>query len=336
MTMLTREYLLIVALVLVAWLTAGGMAVRSVSRIWLRHWAEQRLRGAATALAYLERPQRLLAAAAAGVALVLVLSGVLLGLAHDGAALAVAIAAYAVLVIALGQIVPRAVARVWAAPLVPLTLPVLRVAEIAAAPFASLGRLVVDRREPGAATAPADAERDAIHELLREGELEGVGEHDEIAIINGVFEFGEKVVRDVMTPRADVFALDASTEPRSLARRIAQSAYSRVPIYRGSLDNVIGMLHAFDVLKTRGEQMPPLRPVAHTSPDAPCNALLMEMLRDRRHLAIVRDVGSGGHTLGLVTLEDLLEELVGDIHDEHDEPAPPVQVNAPAGGAPRV
>ena len=92
-----------------------------------------------------------------------------------------------------------------------------------------------------------------------------------------------------------------------------------MPVFDGSLDNVVGMVHAFDVLKLRGERMPELRPVASALATTPCSELLFKMLRTRTHLAIVYDAER--RALGLVTLEDLLEELVGDIRDEHDEPA---------------
>jgi putative hemolysin len=157
--------------------------------------------------------------------------------------------------------------------------------------------------------------------LLREGELEGVGEREEIAIITGVVEFGEKIARDVMTPRAEVFGLPAEISAREIALGVAQSGYSRVPIYRGTLDDVVGIVHAFDVLKAGGERRPPIRPIASAGPEMPCTDLLFQMLRGRRHLAIVRD--ATGRTVGLVTLEDLLEELVGDIRDEYDEPETP-------------
>lgn len=317
--MIDFELPLLLALVIVAWLTAGGMAVRSVSRIWLRHWAERRLRGFAAAVGYLERPQRLLVAASAGVAMTLLLAGVRLGISDSGAQLLLRLAVYSGIVVLLGQLVPRAIARRWSLPLVPVLLPVLHAAELLASPMVSLGRVLagpIERRFPPRIAEP---ESDAIQDLLREGELEGIGEHDEIAIISGVVEFGAKVVREVMTPRGEIFALEEKTDPRQLAERIAKSAYSRVPIYRESLDNVIGMVHAFDVLKARGEHMPPVRPVAFAEPDTPCNELLFRMLRERLHLAIVRD--EARWTLGLVSLEDLLEELVGDIRDEHDEPA---------------
>jgi len=115
--------------------------------------------------------------------------------------------------------------------------------------------------------------------------------------------------------------LPDGVDPHTLASQIAQSRYSRVPIYHGTLDNIVGMVHVFDVIKARGETPDALRPVAFSAPGAPCNELLFRMLRERLYLAIVRD--DGGKTLGLVTLEDLLEELVGDIRDEHDEPEPP-------------
>ena len=132
-------------------------------------------------------------------------------------------------------------------------------------------------------------ERDAIQDLLREGELEGVGEREEIAIISGVVEFSEKIVRDVMTPRSEMFALPSGVDPHTLASQIAQSRYSRVPIYDGALDNIIGMVHAFDVIKAHGEMPERIRPVAFSTAAAPCNELLFRMLRERLHLAIVRD-----------------------------------------------
>src|ERR671929_2312802 len=97
--LLERPYIFAIALLVVACLTAGAMAVRSVSRIWLRHWTERRLRGSAAAVTYLERPHRLLIGASTGVALTLVLSGVMLGLKHSGMQLLIDIAVYVTLVV---------------------------------------------------------------------------------------------------------------------------------------------------------------------------------------------------------------------------------------------
>ena len=312
---------LIIALVVVAWLTAGGMAVRSVSRLWLRHWAERQLRGAEAAVAYLERPHRLLTAANAGVALTLLVAGLMVGIASQGLQVLWDALLFAATTVVFGQLIPRALARRWPSTLAPITLPILRLAELVTAPIIAAGRALARLFVRERPDTPASDDRDIIQDLLREGELEGVGERDEIAIISGVVEFSEKVVRQVMTPRSDVFALADGVNAHTLAIQIAQSRYSRVPIYHETLDNVVGMVHAFDLIKAHGDMPAPLRPVAFSAPGAPCNELLFRMLRERLHLAIVRD--ESGHALGLVTLEDLLEELVGDIRDEHDEPEPP-------------
>lgn len=314
--------LVLLAVVSTGLLTAGSIAVRSVSRIWLRHWVERRLAGATLAELYLDRPQRLIVSAGAGIALTVFLAGV--GVAsQDASPLSLALRAVlvAVLVILAGQVVPRALARRWPARAVPALVPLLHAVDALLLPMRAAGTAIAGALGARRPAEPAEEARDNIEDLLREGQLEGVGEPQEMAIITGVVQFGEKTVREVMTPRDQVFALDVALPPRELAARLAQSAYSRVPVYEGTLDAVVGIVHAFDVLTTGGEVMPPVLPVHVASPDTPCNDLLVAMLRQRRHLAVVRE--AGGSTLGIVTLEDVLEELVGDIRDEHDEPAPP-------------
>ncbi len=321
---MTHATLLILTIVLVACLTAAATAVRSVSRIWLRHWVERRLSGAKTAALYLERPQRLLLAATTGVAMIVFLAGTFIGTSVRGGTLgrAEAIVVYALALLLAGQLIPRAVARRWSIAIIPVLLPILRVVEFVFMPLLVVARRLTGESNREAAEAlPSDAEM--LEELLREGELEGVGDHTEIRIIEGVVQFGAKSLGQVMTPRKDVFAIDERTPPEEVARQLAHSGYSRVPIYRDSLDNVIGMLHAFDFLQSEDDGPPQLRPVAEATTRMPANDFLSRMLRERRHFAVVRD--DGGHVVGIVTLEDLLEELVGDIRDEHDEPAAPVR-----------
>lgn len=310
------------AVVVIALLTAGSTALRAVSRIWLRHWVERRLAGATLAERFLERPQRLLVAAGSAVTLAAFLAG---AASATGEALAVVarVAALAIVILILGQLVPRALARRWPVRFVPALLPVLRAADAVTTPARLLGvRLAAPAhrraaRAHSARTVGEEARTD-IEELLREGQLEGVSETEEMAIITGVVQFGEKRARDVLTARDQIFALDVATPPAEIASAVARAGYSRVPLYRGSLDDVAGIIHAFDVLKTAGEEPPPVRPAYTADADARCNVLLAAMLRTRRHLAVVRD--ADGHTLGILTLEDLLEELVGEIRDEHDEP----------------
>lgn len=319
---MSNAVLLLITIAIVACLTAAATAVRSVSRIWLRHWVERRLSGAQTAALYLERPQRLLLAASTGVAMVVFVAGTFIATAVEGGvfAHARAIVAYALALLLLGQLIPRAIAKRWASAMIPLLIPLLRLVEFVFMPLLLLARrLTGEARREASEEHHTDAE--ALEELLREGELEGVGEHTEIAIIEGVVQFGEKTLREVMTPRKDVFALSVRTPGAEVARQVAQTRYSRVPMYGDSLDDVKGMLHAFDLLEMEGDQLPPLRPVTFATAGMPCNDFLFKMIRGRSHLAVVRD--DAGQTVGIVTLEDLLEELVGDIRDEHDEPVAP-------------
>jgi len=312
---------LVLTIAFVAWLTAAATAVRTVSRIWLRHWVEQQLSGSGVAQLYLDRPQRLLLASGTGVALTVFTGGILLALGsgHSAPMLAVEALVYAVALLVFGQLIPRAIARRWASVLIPVLLPPLQFVDMLLRPVLWLVRRLTGEVHREAGEAP-ETEEEVLEELLREGELEGVGEAGEIAIISGVMQFSEKCVRDVMTPRADIVAVQETLDPADLAHRVASSGYSRVPIYRDSLDQVVGVVRVFDVLKNGGKAAPPIRPIAFARPAMLAKELLSNMLRDRKHLALVRE--DGGPIIGLVTLEDLLEELVGDIRDEHDEPDP--------------
>lgn len=309
--------LVLLLVLMVAWLTAAATTVRTVSRIWLRHWAERKIAGTATEEMYLARPARLLMAAGTGIAaLTLSIGAVSAAQAESPLDAARTLAIAAVLLLVIGQLLPRALARRWGMQMVPVLLPALHGLGVVATPVLKLAEWVaraVARPEP---QRPEDP-RDALEDLLREGELEGVGEADESAIISGVVEFGDRRVRDVMTPRDRIVAVDRALGAAEISRRVAQNAFSRIPVVDGDLDNVIGMIHSFDVLERPGAPVARIRRLAVASPETPCVELMRTMLRERRHLAIVRD--EQGRTVGLATLEDLVEELVGDIRDEHDD-----------------
>ena len=315
----TFSLLIVVAIVGV--LTAAATSVRAVSRLWLRHWIEHRQRATPAMRQYLERPARLAHAAGTASTLTVFVWGAILAGSEGLRSWAFARDAVVglVLLLVVGQLLPRAIGRKWAPQLVPVLIPVLLVVDLLVTPFlrvaqAATGLLVRRWQRP-------DSEaREGLEDLLREGAFDGMAATEEMAIISGVMQFGEKTVADVMTPRADIFALDASLSAREVAERMAQSGYSRVPLYHEQLDHIAGMIHVFDVFKLAGERMPALRPITRAEPTKPANELLFELLRARRQLAIVFDGQS--HVVGLVTLEDLLEELVGEIRDEHDEPSP--------------
>jgi len=304
----------------VAVLTVGATAVRTVSRLWLRHWIEHRHGDPKRMARYLERPMRLVHAAGTGIAIAVFTMGAMIVM-QDGArsvALLRDVVLFLLAVVIVGQLVPRAIGRRWAPKLAPVFVPVLRVVDIVVTPFLHVAGAATRLLVPSSRRGDSEA-REGLEDLLRDGAFEGMRATEEMAIISGVMQFGEKTVAQVMTPRAAVFMLDEATEPVELALRVAQAAYSRVPIFRGSPDQIVGMLYAFDVFKLAGTRRPPLRPITVTPPTRAANELLFELLRSRRQLAIVQE--EGGPVVGLVTMEDLLEELVGEIRDEHDEPA---------------
>lgn len=320
---MTPAFVLAITVLVVAMLTAAATTVRTVSRIWLRHWVERQLSGSASIAArYLERPQRLILVAGTSIAVTVFVAGAILGAVagHSSLARARAVIIYAAVLFVFGQLIPRAVARRWSTALLPTLLPVLRVFDTAFRPILALVRRLTGERAHALQAAGDDVT--GLEELLREGELEGVGDKEEFAIISGVVQFRDKVVREVMTPRDKIFSLDAALAPKEQARRIAAAGYSRVPVYRGSLDNIIGIVHAFDVLRSAPDEAEnaalALRPVTKLPPEARCHDSLFRMLRERQHLALVVE---GERVLGVVALEDLIEELVGDIRDEHDEPS---------------
>ena len=225
----------------VAWFVAAATAIRSVSRIWLRHWAQGRARAVRAVALYLSRPEQLLLTAGVAVTAIAGTVGATLGgRGGDTWSLAIRLLVAATFVLVGGQLLPRAIARRWARPLVPVLLPSVQVAALVATPLFWLGRALA------AAVRRAPPPEEPVNAVFRDGAREGVSADQDAQIVSGVVRPADRIVRDVMTPRAEVFAVDADTPPRAMAEAIAGAAYSRVPVYRGTFDTVIGMVHAFD------------------------------------------------------------------------------------------
>src|SRR3972149_1871914 len=141
-------------------------------------------------------------------------------------------------------------------------------------------------------------------------------------MIYSIFDIGETLVREIMIPRMDVLALDMGTPVPEAVNAVISVGHSRIPVYRGSIDNVVGLLYAKDLLRvwqSGGQTTPlrgPLRPAYFVPETKKVDDLLAELQQQRIHMAIVVDEYGG--TAGLVTLEDIVEEIVGEIRDEYD------------------
>jgi CBS domain containing-hemolysin-like protein len=164
---------------------------------------------------------------------------------------------------------------------------------------------------------------EAMDALLEAGEEEGILEESDRELLRSVVEFGDKVVREVMTPRPEIFAVPSSLTLKQFTAAIEQHPFSRVPVYRDSLDNITGIAFAHDLLQVSDEdaETMPLaqmqRPAAFVPETKMVAELLREMQSEKQHMRIVIDEYGG--VAGIVTIEDLLEAIVGNIADEHDE-----------------
>jgi CBS domain containing-hemolysin-like protein len=186
---------------------------------------------------------------------------------------------------------------------------------------------LADERPPEQTEHPSEA----VDALIEAGQEEGILEESDRELIQSVVEFGDKTVREVMTPRPEIMAVPREATVEQFTELLRTKPYSRVPVYEGSIDHIKGIVFAHDVLQvldtearqhTVGELM---KPVEFVPESKRVSALLRELQREGQHMAIVIDEYGG--TAGVVTMEDLVEEIVGEIRDEHEAEADIVREN---------
>ncbi|NOY91208.1 MAG: HlyC/CorC family transporter [Deltaproteobacteria bacterium] len=195
-----------------------------------------------------------------------------------------------------------------------------------AAPLAFLGRSVGSLVPRGGGGDPERLAALAVEHVIEEGEEEGFIAEDQALLLRSVLEFRQTVAREVMVPRTQLAAFELRTPMAEIVRQVMESGHSRYPVYDGSIDQVVGVLYAKDLFQAlQGQEdgdVVELRAVVR-SPAFFCpetqkvGRLLREMQARRVHLAVVVDEFGG--TSGVLTLEDILEEIVGEIRDEHDD-----------------
>ena len=159
-----------------------------------------------------------------------------------------------------------------------------------------------------------------MQQLIDAGEEEGLLSEDEGEMIQSILSFRDTVAREIMVPRTDAVIVSADTSIEELLQLIIENGHSRFPVYSENIDNVIGILHVKDLLSSWKQEHLDLKSVLRTPyfiPETKKISQLLRELRDRKsHMAIVIDEYGG--TAGLVTIEDIIEEIIGEIHDEHD------------------
>jgi CBS domain containing-hemolysin-like protein len=223
-------------------------------------------------------------------------------------------------------VAPRTVGRQHADRVAPITATILTVATRILGPIPQLLIFVGNAITPGRGfrTGPFSTETE-LRELVDYAEASSVIESGERAMIHSVFEFGDTIAREVMVPRGDVVYIERYKNLRQTLSLFLRSGFSRVPVIDENLDDIVGFAYLKDVVRRDFEDPDVeftqrvdevMRPALYVPESKPIDALLSEMQTSRQHIAVVVDEYGG--TAGLVTIEDLLEEIVGEITDEYD------------------
>jgi CBS domain containing-hemolysin-like protein len=210
----------------------------------------------------------------------------------------------------------------WGARLSPLIRAFRLVFGLPARALVVSGRVLLRRRGAHGHLEEASSEDDSLLTLVEMGQANGGIEAEERAMIRGIIKLVGTAAREIMVPRIDIVAVDTEDTVDDVMALVMERGYSRIPLYEDTIDNVVGVLYAKDFLRylSRGAHPPSLKDVARPPFFIPeskkVDELLSEMRASRVHMAIVVDEYGG--TAGLVTIEDLLEEIVGEIEDEYD------------------
>jgi len=222
---------------------------------------------------------------------------------------------------ALPQLLYRRTSAHWLLPLAP----VLRLCALLARPCVALltfFQRLVDLTDDTAAAADEPTPAENIEALISAGTEEGLIAEEDRELIQSVVEFGDKVVREVMTPRPNIIAISADATLEQLRQLVITEQYSRIPVYEQNIDQVIGFIHVRDMFeleedeREKGTVRELVRPIKLVPETKPASALMRQMQQENSHMVIVVD--EYGNTAGLATMEDLLEVIIGEIRDEHE------------------
>lgn len=225
-------------------------------------------------------------------------------------------------VLTFGEIIPKSLAKLLPEKFAMFSAPLIGLLVVVFTPFSFLfkklqnllGKLAKNDEEQGMT-------EEELVSIIEEAEESGDIDEDESTLIKSAIEFNELEVGDIFTPRIDITAVRSDVTKEDLAKEFSESGYSRLPVYEEDLDNIIGIVYYKDFFTTSFNQGTPIseiiKPVMYVTKTQKINDLLRDLQEKQLHLAVVTD--EYGSTAGIVTLEDILEEIVGEIWDEHDE-----------------
>jgi CBS domain containing-hemolysin-like protein len=311
-------------------LTAFRTALRAVSRLRVRYLAEQNAPGAKMLENLIVKPSRLMSSLilidnSSNILAVALTTALVSNYLHD---YAVIVSSFAMifLILIFGEIVPRTIGIRKAEPIALKTAGFLNFIARAFSPitklFIAIANIFVRIFGGNPIEELPVATEEELISMVGAGEEEGVIEEEEKELIHSIFEFGDTIVREVMVPRMDMVTVSVDSSVEDVLSFVIKEGHSRIPVYQDTVDNIIGIIYAKDLLiqLSKGKIDIPLKKMVRSVyyvPESKKSAeLLRELQKKRMHMAIVVDEYGG--TAGLVTIEDLLEEIVGEIFDEYD------------------
>lgn len=328
-THITYTLIIFVCVFLSAYFSATETAFTTFNRIRMKNMAEKGNKKAALALKLSDNYDSLLSTILIGNNIVNILASamgtllftrVIKGNADLAATVSTAVITVSILL--LGEITPKSIAKKYPEKFVLFSTPIINFLKIVLFPL----NIIFNGWQKVLSKIFKESEDQGITEeelisIIEEAEEDGDIDKEESDLIKSAIEFGDLEVGDIFTPRIDITALPVGASKETVAKTFAESGYSRLPVYDASIDNIVGIIYYKDFYTVAYKANVPLheiiKPVIHVATTQPVNELMKELQEKQLHMAVVTD--EFGSTAGIVTLEDILEEIVGEIWDEHDE-----------------
>ena len=317
-----------VLVLLSAFFSSAETAVLSVNKVRMMDIAEEGNKKAKLVLSLLDQQNKLISTLLVGNNIVNIgASSLATKLAMDtwgNAGVGIATGLMTLLILVCGEVVPKNLAAnkatFWALKIASI----LKVLMTLLWPVVALLTWISDfviKLSKGDAEDPLITESE-LKLLVNAGQEEGFLDENETEMINSIFEFDETIVKEIMVPRIDMVAVNIEESVNAVIDLIIDAGHSRIPAYESSIDNIVGILYAKDILKNierdfdewRVKEL--IRPAYYIPENKKVNDLLTELRQKKVHMAIILDEYGG--TAGLITIEDLIEEIIGDIQDEYD------------------
>lgn len=317
---------LVVLVMCSAYFSATETAFSSLSRIRLKNLASEGNKKAALALKLSENYDKLLSSILIGNNVVNItassLATVLFIKYFPVYGVTASTVIMTIVVLIFGEISPKSLAKEAPEEFAMFSAPILRAVIAVLTPFnflfglwkALLSKIFKTKAERGI------TEQELIT-IVEEAQSDGGIDEQEGDLIKSAIEFNDLEARDILTPRVDLMAVDIDEDPQAIYNFFMESRFSRIPVYKDTIDNIVGVIHQRDffvMIRTKGQKMEDIiKPVIFVSDSIKISKLIKHLQKSKAHIAVVTDEYGG--TVGIVTMEDILEELVGEIWDEHDD-----------------